>query len=841
MNRSEGEKLILKMRSAGYNDKQIAERFTLAKQGLPVPEDPTERLWPALIQVESGGDQSAVSPVGALGRAQVMPSTGPEAARYAGRQYDEERLRGDAEYNEALGRAYLRKLHEQFGDDRLALAAYNGGPGRLERVGRDINKMPAETRAYVPKIMGKVKGGKMNKREMSAFIMKRLDEGATEEEIAAEVSGMRGNARQISREQPAPQAPMPDVPRGTSEADRLQQILSASPSPAAPQTREDADAARLRAILGIEDQPAAPVAAPAPPPPAAAGQQPPEPGGLLSGIRDKGRDLTAQIMAAQGASPEEVQAEQQALQAADQDASGTWFGRLVNEMSRQGFSQGGLPGRVKAGLNDIVANAAAGGGQLASSLLGDEEMRAKFSEDAANRAAMYDKYDPTDSGFSGADLGRTVGEVLSYGSLPGKALAQGAWGALQAGLKPVQNEEDRVWNAVAGGLLGTMGTKAGEVFGKGIDRIRSMKITDAADKFSKERLGYSRLAGDETLPLYKGVVDKVNKGVSEATDFYKKAITSAERTPLPKVTLGRTFAKSGDAGSISDQLLKKLSPKMKAAIGIVNDASGTVSRSRPLSPMPTRATRPVRTAGGWQEQKVVPPKSFSTVKPTEVSFKEARDVLRRIKSIERKMPADEALPLNRLRESLEKDLDVWGRKYKPAGVALQKARDADAYFKDTILPYKAQASKLEATNKQSFEESVRKLLYGNATTSGNAGSEIEKVLKINPEAKSELRGLLGADFTFPRGPTASARAISGGTTAEVLLDPQERKYLIEAAKRLEPIEAMDVGKQWQRTLLNLMRGSRILPYGKKPVGETLLRPELLRALRAGTIGSEGDY
>lgn len=117
-------------------------------------------VWKALIQQESGGDQSAVSPKGAIGIAQVMPRTAPEAARLAGLPFDEQRYRNDAAYNEALGKAYFEKQLSDFGGDYAkALAAYNGGPGRLRKAlaeagpgGDWLSKMPAETRNYVAAI-----------------------------------------------------------------------------------------------------------------------------------------------------------------------------------------------------------------------------------------------------------------------------------------------------------------------------------------------------------------------------------------------------------------------------------------------------------------------------------------------------------------------------------------------------------------------------------------------------------------------------------------------------------------------------------------------------------------
>lgn len=132
------------------------------KAGGSVPDG----LWRALLGQESGGKQigkdgrPVTSPKGAVGIAQIMPATGPEAAKLAGLKWDERRFHQDAGYNEALGRAYFEKqLKDNGGDVRKAMAAYNGGPGRLKdaiaKAGPDgdwLANMPKETRDYVASI-----------------------------------------------------------------------------------------------------------------------------------------------------------------------------------------------------------------------------------------------------------------------------------------------------------------------------------------------------------------------------------------------------------------------------------------------------------------------------------------------------------------------------------------------------------------------------------------------------------------------------------------------------------------------------------------------------------------
>lgn len=89
---------------------------------------------PALImQAESRGNQNAVSPKGALGVMQLMPETAEETSRELGIPYSKERLATDPNYNAALGTAYINKMLGRFdGNQTLAVAAYNAGPGMVD-------------------------------------------------------------------------------------------------------------------------------------------------------------------------------------------------------------------------------------------------------------------------------------------------------------------------------------------------------------------------------------------------------------------------------------------------------------------------------------------------------------------------------------------------------------------------------------------------------------------------------------------------------------------------------------------------------------------------------------
>ena len=96
---------------------------------------------------ESRFDPAAVSPAGARGMLQILPST----ARDLG-------INPDDPFQAIEGAArYLAQLRRRFGNLTLALAAYNWGQGNLSRSG--IGAAPAETREYVADITADVSLG----------------------------------------------------------------------------------------------------------------------------------------------------------------------------------------------------------------------------------------------------------------------------------------------------------------------------------------------------------------------------------------------------------------------------------------------------------------------------------------------------------------------------------------------------------------------------------------------------------------------------------------------------------------------------------------------------------
>ena len=121
---------------------------------------PAELSWLPLI--ESGFKVNAFSRARALGLWQFIPSTGYKFGLKRNKYIDE---RLDPEKSTRAAIAYLKELHQIFGDWTTVMAAYNCGEGRVLRVIRHQNikyldnfwdlyeRLPFETARYVPRFL----------------------------------------------------------------------------------------------------------------------------------------------------------------------------------------------------------------------------------------------------------------------------------------------------------------------------------------------------------------------------------------------------------------------------------------------------------------------------------------------------------------------------------------------------------------------------------------------------------------------------------------------------------------------------------------------------------------
>jgi len=121
---------------------------------------PQELVW--MAEVESTFNSAARSPAGAVGLFQLMPAT----AEHLGLQVRPKDQRLDPTRNSRAAARYLKTLHTRFDDWPLAIAAYNGGEGRVSKLlsangASDFegiaDHLPGETRMYVPKVLATIR------------------------------------------------------------------------------------------------------------------------------------------------------------------------------------------------------------------------------------------------------------------------------------------------------------------------------------------------------------------------------------------------------------------------------------------------------------------------------------------------------------------------------------------------------------------------------------------------------------------------------------------------------------------------------------------------------------
>ena len=109
----------------------------------------------AIIKQESDFDPNSTSGSGAAGLMQIMPQNFAHVGITDGYDVDQNINGGTKLFKEYL---------DQYGGNtEMALMAYNGGPGTMQKRGvssaADLYKMPKETQNYVPKVMGYYRNG----------------------------------------------------------------------------------------------------------------------------------------------------------------------------------------------------------------------------------------------------------------------------------------------------------------------------------------------------------------------------------------------------------------------------------------------------------------------------------------------------------------------------------------------------------------------------------------------------------------------------------------------------------------------------------------------------------
>ena len=142
--------------------KLVENMLGIGKYYFPMIDDILEKYgvpleFRYLAIIESALNPKAVSRAGAAGMWQFMPSTGRMYGLEINSLVDERR---DPYKSTVAAARYIKELYRIYGDWHLAIAAYNCGPGTINRAIRRTggkrnywqiyNNLPAETRSYVP-------------------------------------------------------------------------------------------------------------------------------------------------------------------------------------------------------------------------------------------------------------------------------------------------------------------------------------------------------------------------------------------------------------------------------------------------------------------------------------------------------------------------------------------------------------------------------------------------------------------------------------------------------------------------------------------------------------------
>lgn len=134
----------------GNSPKTTQKRSTIENQGAE-NTNPLDSVFKSLLQAESGSrhvDENGkliISGKGAQGITQLMPST----AKKPGFGIEPVKDQSEAEYLR-VGKSYLSALHGKYGDWEQALAAYNAGPGNVDKAIGKANRYGGDWKDYLP-------------------------------------------------------------------------------------------------------------------------------------------------------------------------------------------------------------------------------------------------------------------------------------------------------------------------------------------------------------------------------------------------------------------------------------------------------------------------------------------------------------------------------------------------------------------------------------------------------------------------------------------------------------------------------------------------------------------
>lgn len=182
---------IYRQLGIGPQQQEAPARTSNGREDVDVTPRPEMSLIDAVIQAESGGRNDAVSPKGARGQMQLMPATFNEVKS----KYNLEGSIDDPETNRKAGELYLSEQLNRFGGNiELALAAYNSGPGTVQKAIQKAGLEDVDPKDIrFEQIKDFTPQSKENRRETTNYVAKitkniAKDSGETRQESPSETS-----------------------------------------------------------------------------------------------------------------------------------------------------------------------------------------------------------------------------------------------------------------------------------------------------------------------------------------------------------------------------------------------------------------------------------------------------------------------------------------------------------------------------------------------------------------------------------------------------------------------------------------------------------------------------
>lgn len=495
----------------------------------------------------------------------------------------------------------------------------------------------------------------------------------------------------------------------------------------------------------------------------------------------------------------------------------------------EGLMSGNAIERFLGGANRSVTGLDRGARKLISQMTGNEEGARKYEDQEQQARDIMEQYDPKGSGFSGADAGKLIADVLGARAMGGgtrSLLAGTVAGAGFGALQPTTEGESQGLNAA----LGAGGAATGQLVAKGggklFDAFRKMEAPDALEDFTTRALGVGR--STEKGPMYEGVTNAVEAERDRLAQEFARRYGNVEGAATQPVTMQATSRLSDEALSLPEEVMNSLNPGAQRVMSALRRGS-------------TKTSPIVDTAGE------------NIVSPRNVSFVDVRDTVRQLRKAKRAMPHTDAgvargQQIDNLIERLDQDLSTWGR---PSGMGpgnadiLRGARQTDADYASQVAPFDSRDTVIGQLRRGMGDEgAIDRLFLGD-----NKGQAMDELLSRVPQAREDARALYGSKLLRERGDTSAIRQLEGGTTAEQLLTPQERAYTNALAANIRENKGgsnLDVGRLI-RSLLHapvvesvggraVDRGlTGILPYGRKEADTTMIQ-QLLRAYGAAQSG-----